>query len=474
MLLKLFEEWGINSMLKKKVSSINFKTLLYLVIFSVTLLLLLLFSQNILLKFSYEHYQESKMKEIIRNIHSLSSDELVSELESVAYDNSVCIQYTLNSGDKILYNTLMVGCGLNKNNNQITNLMNDAMESVKDTSNIKLINNVSDTKALLSGIRVDDGYVFVYSNLEDLDGANIVLKGQLIYITLIIIVLACFISYFLSIKITRPITNITKKAKELGEGRYDIEFERSDVLEIDELANTLNHVEKDLSRIDELRRDLMANVSHDLKTPLTMIRAYAEMVRDISYKDKDKMNKDLNVIIEETERLNVLVNDILDLSKMQADADTLTIEEFDLCEVIHEVMKRYDIFKTTEDYEFIVKLPEKAIVKADRSKIMQVIYNLVNNAINYTGDDKKVYITLTESKKEYLFEVKDTGKGIKKEEIPYIWDKNYKKDKKHQRNVVSTGIGLSIVKEVLSKHKFDYGVKSIAKKGTTFYFKIKR
>ena len=216
-------------MLKKKVSSINFKTLLYLVIFSVTLLLLLLFSQNILLKFSYEHYQESKMKEIIRNIHSLSSDELVSELESVAYDNSVCIQYTLNSGDKILYNTLMVGCGLNKNNNQITNLMNDAMESVKDTSNIKLINNVSDTKALLSGIRVDDGYVFVYSNLEDLDGANIVLKGQLIYITLIIIVLACFISYFLSIKITRPITNITKKAKELGEGRYDIEFERSDV-----------------------------------------------------------------------------------------------------------------------------------------------------------------------------------------------------------------------------------------------------
>ena len=334
MLLKLFEEWGINSMLKKKVSSINFKTLLYLVIFSVTLLLLLLFSQNILLKFSYEHYQESKMKEIIRNIHSLSSDELVSELESVAYDNSVCIQYTLNSGDKILYNTLMVGCGLNKNNNQITNLMNDAMESVKDTSNIKLINNVSDTKALLSGIRVDDGYVFVYSNLEDLDGANIVLKGQLIYITLIIIVLACFISYFLSIKITRPITNITKKAKELGEGRYDIEFERSDVLEIDELANTLNHVEKDLSRIDELRRDLMANVSHDLKTPLTMIRAYAEMVRDISYKDKDKMNKDLNVIIEETERLNVLVNDILDLSKMQADADTLTIEEFDLCEVV--------------------------------------------------------------------------------------------------------------------------------------------
>ena len=461
-------------MLKRKVSSINFKTLVYLVIFSVTILLLLFLSQNILLKFSYENYQENKMTSIVSNIRSFSGDKLIAELESIAYDNSVCIQYSLNTGDKILYNTLMVGCGLNKNNSQITNLMDDIMASNKLTSNIKLINNVSETKALLSGIRVDDGYVFVYSNLEDIDGANIVLRGQLIYITIIIIVLACFISYFLSIKITKPITNITKKAKELGEGRYDIVFERSDVLEIDELANTLNHVEKDLSKIDELRRDLMANVSHDLKTPLTMIRAYAEMIRDISYKDKEKMNKDLNIIIEETERLNVLVNDILDLSKMQADADTLNIEEFDLCEVIHEVMKRYEILKTTEDYKFMLKMPDKAMVKADRNKIMQVIYNLVNNAINYTGDDKLVYITLTESKKEYLFEVRDTGKGIKKEEIPYIWNKYYKSDKKHQRNVVSTGIGLSIVKEILSKHKFDYGVKSVAKKGSTFYFKIKK
>ena len=105
---------------------------------------------------------------------------------------------------------------------------------------------------------------------------------------------------------------------------------------------------------------------------------------------------------------------------------------------------------------------------------MQVIYNLINNAINYTGDDKKVFIKVSKVKKEYLVEIKDTGKGIKKEEIPYIWDKYYKKDKKHQRNVVSTGIGLSIVKEILTKHKFDYGVKSVPKKGTTFYFKIKK
>lgn len=458
----------------KKTSSINFKTLLYLIIFSVTILLFLLFSQTLLLKFSYEKYQERKIKNIAKTIQNYDLDELVSKLETIAYDNSVCIEYFLDNNDTILYNTLMVGCGLNKNNTQIRNIVNGIEASKKSVEHVKLVNKISGTKAILSGIKVSNGSVFVYSPLEDLDGANIVLRSQIIYITFFVIILACVISYFLSKKITEPITKITKQAKALGEGNYNIKFETSDVLEIDELSTTLNHVSEDLSKIDELRRDLMANVSHDLKTPLTMIRAYAECVRDISYKDKEKMDKDLNVIISETERLNILVNDILDLSKMQASADVLNISEFDLCEVIKEVINRYDILKLTEDYKFIIDLPEKAIIKADKQKIMQVIYNLINNAINYTGNNKKVFIRVLVTKKEYIIEIEDTGKGIKKEEIPYIWNKYYKSDKKHQRNVVSTGIGLSIVKEILTKHKFDYGVKSTLNKGTTFYFKIRK
>ena len=431
-------------------------------------------SQNLLIKYSYEKYQEKKIKNIGKTIYNDSTNDLFNNLETIAYENSVCIEYFLNNDDIFLYNTLMVGCGLNKNNSQIVRLVNEFRYSNKKIENVKLVNKISGTKAILSGIKVESGHVFIYSPLEDLDGATIVLKSQLFYITIMVIILACLISYFLSNKITEPITKITKKAKELGEGNYNIKFDSSDVLEIDELANTLNHVSHDLSKIDELRRDLLANVSHDLKTPLTMIRAYAEMVRDITYKDKEKMDKDLNVIIAETERLNILVNDILDLSKMQADADKLNIQQFDLCEVIKEVMLRYDILKTTEDYNFVVELPNKAIVKADKQKIIQVIYNLVNNAINYTGNDKKVFVRVLQSKKEFIVEVQDTGKGIKKEEIPYIWDKYYKNDKKHQRNVLSTGIGLSIVKEVLTKHKFDFGVKSVPKKGSTFYFKIKK
>jgi len=265
-----------------KASSINFKTLIYLVFFSITILLFLIFSQSIILKHSYERYQERKIKNIAKSVKDYNSEELVKELESIVYDNSICAKYMLNN-TTISYNTLMVGCGLKENNTQILEIVNKIKDTNKDIEHIKLFNRNTKTKAILSGIKVNSGYIFLYSPLEDLDGANIVLKSQVVYITIIVIVLACFISYFLSQKITNPITKITKKAKELGEGNYNIHFDRSDVLEIDELANTLNHVGRDLSRIDELRRDLMANVSHDLKTPLTMIRAYAECVRDISF-----------------------------------------------------------------------------------------------------------------------------------------------------------------------------------------------
>ena len=293
------------------------------------------------------------------------------------------------------------------------------------------------------------------------------------YVCFLGIFVAVTISIFLSTKLTDPIAEITKKAKKLGNGDYNVEFKESGIKEIDELAQTLTQAQKEMAKTDELRRDLMANVSHDLKTPLTMIKAYAEMIRDISYKDRKKMNEHLDIIVDETDRLTVLVNDILDLSKMQSNADTLKLEKFNLAEEIKSIINRYQIIKETEQYTFNVEMPEEIWIKADKKKINQVIYNLINNAINYTGDDKLVTIRVTKQKRSYLVEIIDTGKGIKEEEIPYIWDKYYKSDKKHQRNVVSTGLGLSIVKQILELHDFEYGVKSVLKKGSTFYFKIK-
>ena len=218
----------------------------------------------------------------------------------------------------------------------------------------------------------------------------------------------------------------------------------------------------------------MANVSHDLKTPLTMIKAYAEMIRDITLDNKEKTKENLNVIIDETDRLNILVNDILELSKLQNNQDNLNIEKFDIVELINDILKRYQIIKETENYNLVLESPSSIIVKADKKRISQVIYNLINNAINYTGDDLTVTIRITENAKDCKIEIIDTGKGIDEKDLTNIWNRYYKKEKNHKRNVVGTGLGLSIVKNILEQHHFKYGVNSIKDKGTTFYFQVKK
>ena len=336
-----------------------------------------------------------------------------------------------------------------------------------------LLNDEYETRAYLYGIKLNSGYVFLYNTLEDLSVSNRILRNQLIYLTIIAIIFACFIAYFLSQKLTCPILDITKRAKKLGSGET-ITFPKYDLEEVDELARVLEESGRDIEKNDELRRDLMANVSHDLKTPLTMIKAYAEMVRDMSYQNDEKRIMHCNIIMDEVDRLNLLVNDILALSKFEANAEEIKWESFDLVGEVKTIVNRYQIIKETEDYHIILNAPTKAMVKADKQKLNQVIYNLINNAINYTGKDKTVTINIKKEKDSYLVQIEDTGKGIKEEEIPFIWNKYYKNEKNHQRNVVGTGLGLSIVKTILERHQFKYGVESTKNKGTIFYFYVKK
>ena len=460
-------------MKNKKKTSIQAKTLIYLLTFNIVIIVLLWICQISIFDFYYEKEQINNMDSIVSSLKNASAEEIGTLLQDVAYQNEVCIAITSDTGIIATYNANMNGCPLSSSNTQARELMLQFIDSESSFKSYQFVNDAKHVSALMYGLKTNSNYMFIYSNLEDISEFTLIIKRQLMYVCILGIFIAVIISIFLSSKITDPITEITKKARKLGSGNSNVEFKESGIKEIDELAETLSQAQKEMAKTDELRRDLMANVSHDLKTPLTMIKAYAEMIRDISYKDKDKMNEHLGIIVDETDRLTVLVNDILDLSKMQSNADVLKLEKFDLVSEINSIVKKYQIIKETEKYTINVEEPETAMIKADKKKINQVIYNLVNNAINYTGDDKKVTIRVTKYKKYYLVEIIDTGKGIKEEEIPYIWDKYYKNDKNHKRNVVSTGLGLSIVKQILELHNYEYGVKSVLKKGTTFYFKIK-
>lgn len=440
----------------------------------ITLILFLWLFQTIFLTVFYERYQIKTINNIALEIYNTSSSELDSTLTNIVYNNNVCIELIDKESNSKGYNLLSSACLLGRQNGGIEKYKNTIIESGEDLKGIKLVNPDYDSNAILYGIKVGGKYVFVFSMLENVDKTSSLLNGQMIYIIIITIIIAILIAFFLANKISLPIEKITKQSRKVANGDYNVLFSKNGIKEIDELADTLTYLEKEVSKTDEFRRDLMANVSHDLKTPLTMIKAYAEMVRDISYNNLEKREEHLNIIINETDRLNVLVNDILVLSKIQATEEELKIEKFDLIKEINEIVSKYAIIKETENYEIICTMPKKAMVYADKNKINQVIYNLINNAINYTGKDNKVNINVKEEKNDYLVEIIDTGKGIAKEDLEHIWERYYKKEKNHKRNVVGTGLGLSIVKNILENHHFKYGVESKVNKGTKFYFKIRK
>ena len=455
---------------KNKSTKLKYKTLIYLVIFSVFILLLLLESQIFFSKYLYEKFQTNDVEIIIKNMKDIKPDNMDNYLQRVVYSYDVCLEYQKDDGEIKIYNDTS-GCLLGKDNKEIDTQKKEMLNNDSTVIGSKFKVKEFDSNALLYKVEVDDGNVFIYSLLANANKHYSLIRGQLIYLAIVIIILAIFLSLYLANLITGPIIKINRKAQQLSDGDYNVVFEYDGIKEIDELSDTLNYLESEVKKTDEYRRDLMANVSHDLKTPLTMIKAYAEMVRDISYKDKKKRNADLNIIISETERLNSLVEDILVQSKMQSTMDELKIETFDLSFAINSIVNRYEYLKS-EGYQIILDIPQNTFVKADQKRISQVIYNLINNALNYTGDDKKVTIRVTDEKKEYLVEIIDTGKGIKQEDMNHIWDRYYKNEKNHKRDIVGTGLGLSIVKGVLESHNFDYGLTSTIGKGTTFFFRI--
>ena len=459
----------------KKKSNLRTKIWMYLIIFSASILLFLWLFQIIFLKTYYKEFRlnklENSVKKVLNSFHDSNYEDL---LDDISLEDEICIEVVNNNMTKYLSVIYNKGCMGAETSIENSYYKKDFINSNLSKKVYTLINPRFKNKTIIYGIKLDDSnYAFVSASLEPIDTTITVLKNQFIYVTMLVIILSLIVSYFVSRKISSGVIKINKEAKKLSKGNFDVKFDTDQpILELSELAETLEYTKDELSKTENLRRELLANVSHDLKTPLTMIKAYAEMVRDVTYKDDTKRTKDLNIIIEETDRLNVLVNDILELSKIQSGTQKLTIEQFDLEKFVKNIIKRYDIMSENKKYKFKVSINKNIIVSADRKRIEQVMYNLINNAINYTGDDKKIIINALVLENIVRIEVKDTGKGIDKEELENIWDKYYKIDKTHSREQVGSGVGLSIVKNILINHNCNYGVESIKGNGTTFYFEL--
>lgn len=295
------------------------------------------------------------------------------------------------------------------------------------------------------------------------------LRVQLILVTLMMLAIALCLAILISRRISSPIIRINQSAKELAKSNYNVHFEDEGYREIAELGETLNYAAAELSKVEGLRRELIANVSHDLRTPLTMISGYGEVMRDLP---GENTPENVQIIIDEARRLTSLVNDMLDISKFQSGAQKLHCTRFNLTQAIRDTLGRYNKLTGQDGYVISFASDQEVYVYADELRISQVVYNFINNAITYTGPDKCIYLRQLVEGNSVKIEVRDTGEGIDPDKLQYIWDRYYKVDKAHKRAQIGTGLGLSIVKSILDLHGARYGVKSKTGEGSIFWFEL--
>lgn len=426
---------------------------------------------NIMQKTSIENAGGKIIASIARG-----SDDFESELEQICFSHGMCC-LILDENEQELYSIDMMGrnCMIHS---PAKYSMSGQLLKVLSGEEQEYVARLRDkhfkTEALVYAHAVTNQngermVVVLNAALEPLGSTSEILKSQLKIISAVLVICALLISNFAAKKLSQPIRKITEKAKRLAKGDYTADYDGGGIMETDELAETLNFSAQGLSKVEELRRELVANVSHDLKTPLTMIKAYAEMIRDLTGDDKVKRDEQLEVIVSEADRLTALVSDLIRISRDEDSERIFRSESFDIAEMISDICKRFA--STNPDYKITVTGECKnAVVTADRESIAQVLYNFISNAINYTGENKSVSVLLEETDSEIKVSVKDSGKGISDEELPLIWERYYRSRNTHQRPVAGSGLGLSIVRGLLTKQNLRFGASSEQGAGSCFWF----
>lgn len=474
----------------------------------ITVLLFFLFE----ILFMPSIYRSIKLNELKSNTEKMislyGSDTFYSESQSTATKYNLCLllidpinqSKTKLSGTQypgaVLYDLSYNDClqlyTITKQNGGTSLLIIEKEESsgssssngMKKPSEQYSVRNYSSSVAVDTGLNVLYGVIFTDDNGQELMLISnsflspITAEVRSMTLTLgtvsgISILLALFIAAYLSRKVASPIVKINKKAKALGEGNYKIHFdEQVGYLEANELSATLNQAATELAKVEDLRRELIANVSHDLRTPLTLISGYSEVMRDIP---GEVTPENLQTIIDEVARLNSLVNDMLELSKIQSGNISLHPTDFDFTTELEKIMDTYRTLTERQGYHMkLLQDKQPILVHADVALITRAVMNLINNAMTYTGADKSVTVLKSYSDDNVRVEVTDTGNGISPDKLELIWDRYYKVDAEHKRAAQGTGLGLSIVKSIVTMHNGSYGVRSREGVGSTFWFEIPR
>ena len=423
----------------------------------------------------YEANKIQSLKNAADQVEEYIDDDNYSELMyQTSLEKDVCIRVLSNDLNLAAGN---MGCALYRMDNHEINkyilLAKENDDEYLEVEKVHFRENRNEIREVVLTRIIDeddeDIVLMVNTNITPIDATTETLKTQIIYISIISGLLILLLAFLLNRNIVKPLVKINTAAKSLSVGEYTTDESTNRYKEAYELNNTLTKAASDIQAADQAKRDLIANVSHDLRTPLTMIGGYGEMMKDLP---GEKTDENIQVIIDESVRLRNLVNDLLDLSKLQEKKIELHRSNFDLTNLINRELKKYEVYRTNEGFEFNVDCPEEMMVYADEARIEQVFNNFMTNAINYSKNHHQIDIRCRKDNEYAYIEIQDYGEGISEDRLPYIWDRYYKIDTEHTRSTSGSGLGLAIVKQILELHDVPFGVNSKVDEGSTFWFKL--
>ncbi len=460
-------------------NSIRAVSLMYFMVFAAVILLMVWFMQSFFMNTYYERMMAQEAQTTankLGNYYSTNKDNFDEYARKAADRNGLYIRLETADSTSEYGNSGLSQGDLPHYQFEIS----DAKDKLAKSSLGKISLTVTEkgnkasrlVYATYLGNRDDGNILYMIAPLYPVESTISILRSQLLYITFITLMIASMLAIIMSTWLSLPIASITKSAVQLSNGNYNVNFNGGIFTETNELARTLNKASYEMQKTDSYQRDLIANVSHDLKTPLTMIKSYAEMINDISGDNPEKLAEHLAVIIAEADRLNKLVSDMLSASRLQSNSAELNMTKFDIVKAATEVEETFEVLNQQEGYNISFNKCKTAYVYGDYDKLKQVMANLISNAIKYCGKDKYVRIELKKVGRNVRFDVIDHGDGIAAEEISHVWERYYRTSANRNRNIEGTGLGLSIVKGILSLHNANYGVESEEGKGSDFWFEL--